>query len=278
MKKVIQLILLNGGIALANILTFSESVFDVSLAYGTILQRAIGITLIIMSVLIFAWGNYKILSHENEAEKGLREAKNAYGYVLEEIDTPEECLEALSCYQHSVFARDVDTAKDQVNRLVRKMASLKEILFQKCQAQQGELLGFQKVIEDCEIMTYENVKRILSRMAIFDQREYENLQHGRLNVSVNTLEAKRQIFAEHFAYIKQQLEKNEEILLEFDRLLMEVSKIGDKETADEDTMNGIRDVIHGMKQLHNEEQGEMEDLEQKYRGTAYDTRVKETNT
>lgn len=267
MKKVIQLILLNGGIALANILTFSEAVFDVSLAYGTIFQRAVGITLIIMSALIFAWGNYKILSHEDESIKELREAKNAYGYVLEEIDTPEECLEALSCYQQSAFVRDVDTAKDQVNRLVRKMASLKEILFQKCQAQQGELLGFQKVIEDCEMMTYENVKRMLSRMAIFDQREYEILQQGRLHVSINALEAKRQIFAEHFAYIKQQLEKNEAILLEFDRLLMEVSKIGDKEMADEETMNGIRDVINGMKQLHNDEEGEMESLEQKYQRT-----------
>lgn len=270
MKKVIQLILLNAGIALANILTFSESVFDVSLAYGTTMQRAIGITLIIMSVLIFAWGNYKILSHEDEAARELREAKNAYGYVLEEIDTPEECLEALACYQKSVFMRDVDTAKDQVNRLVRKMASLKEILYQKCKAQQGELLGFQKVIEDCEMMTYENVKRMLSRMAIFDQREYEILQQGRLNVSTSALEAKYQIFQEHFCYIKQQLEKNEAILLEFDRLLMEVSKIGDEQTADEETMNSIRDVIYGMKQLHNEERGEMEDLERKYqKSTGY---------
>ena len=81
------------------------------------------------------------------------------------------------------------------------------------------------------------------------------------------MEAKRQIFVEHFAYIKQQLEKNEAILLEFDRLLMEVSKIGDKEMADEETMNSIRDVIYGMKQLHNDEEGEMESLEQKYQRT-----------
>ena len=266
MKKAIQLVLLNGGIALANILAFSESVFDISLSYGTTLQRAVGFTLIIMSVLLFGWGNYKILGQEDSRTKELREAKNAYGYVLEEIDTPEECLEALACYQKSVFAGDVETAKDQVNRLGRKMSSLKEILYQKCQAQQGELLGFQKVIEDCEMMTYENVKRMLSRMAIFDQREYEILQQGRLHISTNALEEKRKIFAEHFAYIKQQLEKNEAILLEFDRLLMEVSKIGDEETADEETMNGIRDVIQGMKQLHHEGQ-EMDDLERKYQKT-----------
>lgn len=266
MKKVIQLILLNGGIALANILTFSESVFAVSLTYGTLFERAFGITLIIMSLLIFIWGNYKILSYEEVSEKERRKAKDAYGYVLEEIDTPEECMEALARYQHSIFAQDVDTAKNQVNRMSRKLASLKEILYQKCQTQQGELLGFQNVIDDCEMMTYENVKRMLSRMAIFDQREYEILQQGRLNVSSSALEAKRQIFAEHFAYIRQQLEKNETILLEFDRLMMEISKIGDEETADESAMNSIRDVIQGMKQLHSQEQeqDEMKDLEQKY--------------
>lgn len=48
---------------------------------------------------------------------------------------------------------------------------------------------------------------------------------------------------------------------------MEVSKIGDKEMADEETMNGIRDVIYGMKQLHNDEEGEMESLERKYQRT-----------
>lgn len=266
MKKIIQLLLLNGGIGLANILVFSEAVFGVSLSYGTAFQRAFGITLIFMSVVAFALGNYKILTHEEPEEKELRIAKNTYGYVLEEIDTPEECLEALAFYQHSIFMKDVETAKDQVNRLKRKKTSLKEILYQKCQANQGELLGFQKVIDDCEMMTYENVKRMLSRMAIFDQGEYEALRQGRLNISESAKEAKQNMFAEHFAYVKQQIEKNEEILLEFDRLLMEVSKIGDEETADEETMNSIRDVIQGMKQLHRQENDDMQDLEQKYQG------------
>lgn len=265
-KKIIQLLLLNGGIALVNIVAFSEALLGISIPYGNTIQQASGITLIIMSIIVFFWGNYRILNKTDEATKELQEAMATYGYVLEEIDTPEECVEALAHYRNTTFAQYVNTASDQIHRLVRKRSSLKEILYQKCQAQQGELLGFQKVIDDSEKLIYENIKKMLSRMAIFDQQEYEqlNYQQRMHNISSQVVEAKKLIFAEHFAYIKQQVEKNEAILLEFDRLLMEISKIGDEPAADEETMNGIRDVIFGMQRLHTDENLEMDKLEQKY--------------
>ena len=268
-KKIIQLLLLNGGIAFVNILAFSEALLGLSIPYGNTVQQALGITLIIMSVVVFFWGNYSILTKTDEATKELQQAMKTYGYVLEEIDTPEECIDALALYKNTIFAQYVNTTSDQIHRLVRKLSSLKEILYQKCQAQQGELLGFQKVIDDSEKLIYENVKKMLSRMAIFDQQEYEqlNYQQRMHNISSQVIEAKKLIFAEHFAYIKQQVEKNEAILLEFDRLLMEISKIGDERTADEETMNGIRDVIQGMQRLHTDEDMEMEKLEKKYQAT-----------
>lgn len=260
-KKTLQLVGLNLGIAVVNVVTFSDAMIGLDLAadMGTPLERAIGFTLIIMSILIFFIGNYKILSKKNSRPM------QQYDYVLEDIDTIPECIEALQTCQKTIFIRDVNTATEQVHRLERKRKSLEEILFQKCQAQQGELLGFKQIIDESEMLFIENVKRVLSRMSIFDQQEYETLQNkGRMNISQEAYQAKQQIFQEHFAYIKQQLEKNEAILLEFDRLLTEISKIGDEDMADEETMESIRDVIRGMRELHNEEDKELEQLERKY--------------
>lgn len=260
-KKTLQLIGLNAGIAVVNIAAFSDLFIglDLSKDIGGTLERAFGYTLIIMSILVFLVGNYKILSQQshNTAEQ--------YDYVLEDIDTIPECIEALETCKKTIFVNDVSTAMDQVQRLERKRKSLREILFQKCQAQQGELLGFQQVIDDSEKLFIENVKRMLSRMSIFDQQEYEALKNrGHMNISQEAYGAKQRMFQEHFAYIKQQIEKNEAILLEFDRLLTEISKIGDEDMADEETMESIRDVIQGMKELHNNEDQELEQLQKKY--------------
>lgn len=261
-KKTLQLIGLNLGIAVVNVVTFSDALIGLDLAadMGSMLERAMGYTLIIMSIFIFLVGNYKILSQKNARPM------QQYDYVLEDIDTIPECMEALQTCRKNVFIRDVSTATEQVRRLERKRKSLEEILFQKCQAQQGELPGFKQVIDESEMLFIENVKRMLSRMSIFDQQEYETLQStGRMNISHEAYQAKQQIFQEHFAYIKQQIEKNEAILLEFDRLLTEISKIGDEDMADEETMESIRDVIQGMRELHSEEDKELAQLERKYR-------------
>lgn len=254
-KKIVKLLLLNVGIALVDIF-FLKDFFGFKSTDASPLEMAFTVTVIVMSVLVFCTGNYIILVDKKA------KAEKQYGYLLEEIDTIPECIDALATCRKTAFHQDVIRAKEQAERLGRKLKALREVLFQKCQAEQGDLLGFEDVIDDSEKLIIENIKRILTRISIFDQTEYDQLQKS--GMGGQTYEAKRQMFAEHFAYVKQQIEKNEAILLDLDRLLTEISKIGDQEAVDAETMENIRGVVENLKVLHETKEDDMAALERKY--------------
>lgn len=249
------MLLLNVGIALVDIF-FLKDFFGWKSKDAEPWEMAFAITLIVMSVLVFLIGNYTILVDKKA------KAETKYGYLLDEIDTIPECIEALGTCKKTAFYQHIATAKEQAGRLERKLKALREVLFQKCQAEQGDMLGFQDVIDDSEKLIIENIKRILTRISIFDQTEYDQLQNS--GIRGQAYEAKQQMFAEHFAYVKQQIEKNEEILLDLDRLLTEISKMGDQEAVDAENMENIRSVVENLKVLHETKDDDMEILEKKY--------------
>ncbi len=52
-SQTLKLILLNAGIVVLNILVFSKGIGNVSITEGTAFQKALGITIIIMSIIDF---------------------------------------------------------------------------------------------------------------------------------------------------------------------------------------------------------------------------------
>ena len=60
----------------------------------------------------------------------------------------------------------------------------------------------------------------------------------------------------------QQVEKNDGILLEFDRLLTEISKLSDAQ--DDQVLENMKDVVAGMKALNSNTDNELSQLEKKY--------------
>lgn len=66
MKKIILSLELNIVIVILNIIIFSPGIIGVNIDFNNIFQTSIGITVIVMSVIIFIVGNYKILIEEND--------------------------------------------------------------------------------------------------------------------------------------------------------------------------------------------------------------------
>lgn len=65
-KKIISLLELNIVIVILNIIIFSPGLIGINIDFINIFQTSIGITIIIMSVIIFIMGNYKILIEEKD--------------------------------------------------------------------------------------------------------------------------------------------------------------------------------------------------------------------
>lgn len=260
--KKFKLFSLNAGLVLVDFLMGLLMVYTNEYVSGDGLEtllKTFAIGVIILSVFAFGYGNYKILT-------GMaKEPQRKYHYVLDEIDTPEECYDALNKLKKRTFQSEVAQAVDQVKRMERKKESLQQILYQKCEASGQDMLGMEGIVQEAEQLLYENIRHMLSRMAIFDEEGYEQLMRQSGTVGQATLQERKNIYYEHISYVRQQIEKNETILIEYDHLLTEISKMGDEE-EDSAGIAHMRDVIQGMKQLNVKADQELEQLQRKYEG------------
>ncbi len=233
---------------------------------GEILGFATAITVLLLSIGIFIYGNIKILkSLENFGDKELYSDK--YGYVLNEIDTAEECLDALSSVKSKVFEEDIRRAIGQIQLFLRKQESMRKILFQKCQSDVEEMVGIGNIVQDAEQLIYENVRHVLSRISIFDEYDYLELKSGKTyGLDSQSLAAKRKMYSDHLTYVKKQLDKTDSVLLEYDRLLTEISSIGDNYSSEQNQFEHIREVVDDMKKINQDSMldKELNSLKERY--------------
>lgn len=250
-KIIVQLCGLNLGLCFGNVILFSKGLLGFSVSSENPIIAAASITIIIMSILIFCYGNYSLL----------KSPPVNYSFCVEELEQPQEFIEALeSCRDKTALIMQIDSAIHQIQRLERQRETLNGVLFQKFKEVQGDLYGFEQVVEETKEHLYENIKRMLLRLIIFDQMEYDKLRVQ--NLEEMALKARYQMYAEHISYVKAIISRNEAILLEFDRLLTEASKMGD-ENIEEDGLSKMQDIICAMQRLYSKED-EMSQLVSKY--------------
>lgn len=248
-KKIIKICLFNGFIVLSIVIIFSKGILAFSPFSENTLISAASITILIMTVILFLFGNYtlfKSLFRQNT-------------YIMDELNKPEEFADALRIHKDKeAFANDIYDIIEQIDTLNRKKKTLDTVLYQKFEDEAEEFQSLIQVVEDTSLLLYENIKRILSRIEIFDQEEYEKL--CRKNATTEIEHAKIQIFQEHLAYVKEYKQKNDAILLQFDNLLIEVSKLGEKDTGGTEK---FQEIAQAMKKLRTNND-ELSELEQKY--------------
>lgn len=248
----IKMIKLNAAIVIINIVAFSDRLIGLTIQSDDVLKTACSLTLIIMSILAFAYGNYKLIHemYKNEI------------YVVSEYDEPKDYILALnSCREKKAFQLDIDIMVNQIRQLERKQNAIEDVFFQKHKKELTDSYAMKQVVIDTSNLVYENMKRIINRITIFDEMEYERLQN--ITNHTNTTREKCKLYEEHIRYVKQLVDENEMILLEFEQLLVEISKMGEEED-NTDSLNTIRDMIQAMRRLSNHKD-EISDLEDKYK-------------
>lgn len=252
-NQIKKLFVFNVGLIALELIVFSDQALGLSITGESTIQAALGITIIIMSIGIFLYGNYSLLTTP----------KVQTAYILEELREPKEYIEALESYRYKqALSEQIDFAVGQIHRLKRKKESLDAVLFQNYKENVDDIDGLKRVVDDTNSLLFENVKKILSRMSIFDDQEYMRLRNTMSQSQV--LSSRIQIYNQHISYIKALLDQNESILLEFDNLLIEVSKLGEqRDEESEEELSSLRDIVTALKQFKNGT-SEIEELEKKY--------------
>ena len=232
-KRISSLLGLNIAIVMLNIIIFSPGLFNIKIDFINIFQTSIGITIIIMSFIIFIIGNYKILIKEdNEID-------------ISKLDDSEDYIEALKENSSKrVFSKDIDILLEQIERMDKKQEKIDDILLQKFTVNEMSYIKFKKTITEVRDVFYINIKSVINKINIFDEQEYEkikkDIKNGKLNGKIE--EQKKDMFDEYIFIVKDSIEDNEEILLKLDKFLFELSKFNSLEDGELENMSAIKDV------------------------------------
>lgn len=89
-----------------------------------------------------------------------------------------------------------------------------------------------------------HINRIINRIEIFDDKVQPS------------------IVSENLEYVEAYVEKNEVVLLNFEKLIAQVSSMGD--IAEEEDISKLTDIIEAMESIRADKDDEMEDLVKKY--------------
>jgi len=236
-KKLINLLSLNLGIAAANIITFSPGLVGLKFDWAGALAPALGITLIFVSGVGLAYGNYKLLTGPEK--------------VIPPIRTLEDYIEALNILRGlKTFEVTVDLLLDQIERLQKKNKIIRDILLQIFSASEIAYKKFDAVIAEVEKIFFMNIRSILNKMNAFDEDDYNSIRrkHESGAISQQFMEAKFKVYDEYITFVKVATEDNEQILLKLDKLLLEISGLNSLESGQLEQMAGMIEIDNLIKQ------------------------------
>lgn len=239
-KQIIKLICLNLGIALLNVVLFSRGLVGLTFG-GDAIITALAVTVIVMSIITFFYGNFKLLfkAPTMQLYKGaeLTESKDYIGALEERREK-------------KVFEPEISIAIEQIYRLQDKDKALDSILAQYFSPQEMTFTKFQTVIDSVQALFYNNLKKMINRMIIFDYKDYTKLMEKLKNsqtvdgitVASKSSGAQLKIYNEHIEYVRGLVDMNESILVKLDSLLLEISKLDDIDETGLEELAAIQEI------------------------------------
>lgn len=243
MKNVLKIILLNLGIALLNVILFSKGLVGLTFTGGA-LTTAFAVTVVVMSLIAFGYGNYTLIFSEPKTPP----AKFIKGT---EFSSSKEYIDALGNLRgKNVFDEYIDTAVEQVYRMDDKSKAIDGILGQFFGSQETTFTKVRNTVDSAKAVFYDNVKKMTDRMSIFDYEDYKKLVQ-KIHYSRNTngvrINSKAvgdqlKIYNEHISYVNGLVEMNESVLVKLDRLLFEISGLDGLDEKSFKNMAAIQEI------------------------------------
>lgn len=231
--KIMKLVGLNTGIVAVDTILFSPGLIGLALGGSSIFATAFGTTAILMSIVVFFYGNYNLINEEEQIIQ------------TRDIRTEEDCIYALKISNNKkTFREDVTIILEQIERFQKKKETIKDILLQKFSNTEMSYSKFEGTILDVENIFFINVKSIINKLNAFDEEEYLRLSDDRVTkkISRELLDTKMNIYREYFNFVKNAIDDNEEIILKLDKLLLEISKFNSLEDGEIEEMSAMVEI------------------------------------
>lgn len=252
-KTAIKLLAFNGALSIMNILFFSEAFLGISISGRHPFFAALGVTVIVISIILFFYINYIILK-PTQTEAPAPAAKE------KEIQTLDDCMAAVGEYISNnikTFRNHLNLILSHIQRMKKKRQNIEDVLSERFDENELSYKKFLGAVINIEEIMILNIKSLLNRINVFDEEEYEKLLHDQYSKkspasdrSEQILNSRLEIFYECKEFVQNAVDNNEEMLIRLDKLLIEISKLNSLDGEDIDQLNAMKeidDLIHNTK-------------------------------
>ncbi len=220
MRKPVKLAIFNVAFIIIMILMFSDRGLGLGFDPGLgAFKFALSISMALFGILMFFFGNYMIILLPDRVN-----------YKIDKLETIDDCIGALyQCLRTDPdFKTEILKAIEQLKTLQRRKESLTTLLEQNGVSENFRSLH--QTAHKAEFYAFNNVKSIISRLIVFDNKEYIS---DPKNVDIQS----------HRTFINEKLESTQLILKEYSDLLLAVTAIGDTHHVD---IEDIRDMTKAL--------------------------------
>lgn len=230
MSKGLKFLGLVAGITITDVIILAPGLLGVQIGGDSPLQTAIGVSALTASALGLSFGIHKIFFKPFEAKP------------LKALKTQEDYVIALSQYKESkVLRNDITFALQQVERMKKKKETLLNVLNERFEPTELTHQKFTSVVIEVEKLFYLNLRNILNKVSIFDESEYKSIiEKDTSRFSRQILQEKTDLYNEYLTFMKNAININEEILLDLDKLLMEISRLDNFD--DIENMSAMKEI------------------------------------
>ncbi|WP_088068893.1 hypothetical protein [Gottfriedia luciferensis] len=240
MSKGLKLVGMVIFISVLNVIVFSPGLIGIQLSRTNALKTAFGVAFIIASLIMLLFTMYQLFFKPKE-EKSIKKLKTKEDFVL-----------ALSRFKgSSVLKEDINTTIEQIERMKKKKVVFHQLLTDKFSPTEITFNKFASVVDEVETLFYLTIKNILNKISTFDESEYKNMKgKDASRYSKTLLKEKTDLYNEYFDFVRKSIEMNEEILVNIDKLILEISRldvVGIDEIEEMDCMKEIDALIQQTK-------------------------------
>jgi hypothetical protein len=231
--KIVKLAGLNLGIAAVNTAVFSPGLLGLGFSGGSF-ASAVAVTTLLMSLLVFGYGNYTLLLREGDS---ISQVKN--------LTSQEDYIGALQQHRgKKAFSGVIEVILQQIGQLSHKTGIIDDILLQSFDKTEMSYVKFHRTILDVEKVFYLNLRSILNRLNSFDERDYRRItaKHLQKKFSPEFLKSKMEVYQGYISYVQKATEDNEQIILKLDKILFELSKLDSIDSGDISKMTAIQEI------------------------------------
>ncbi len=231
-EKIIKILGLNVGIGAVDTVVFSPGLMGINILGVGAFEAAFGATVALMSIIVFAFGNYKLIVEKDKIIQ------------TNEIKTVEDCIDALNQnYDKRIFEKDISTILEQIEMFQKKRETINEALLQKFDITEMSYSKFNGIISDIENVFYINIRSIINKLNAFDEKDYRRIgKYGEKKFSGEFINTKMRIYGGYISFIKEAIEDNEKIILKLDEILFELSKLDSLKDGELENMNAMKEI------------------------------------